>query len=490
VNRREAALVDELEPTTPTRERGAEPLPGYRLLEPLGTGGFGEVWKCEVPGGLCKAIKFVNGTGYELEEGHSTAEQELSALQRIKAIRHPFILSVERAEVVDGELVIVTELADKSLRDVLDECRRTGLPGIPRATLLGLLAEAAEALDVMNFRYGLQHLDVKPGNLFLVSEHLKVADFGQVDTVSGSQPGESSRPRGTFTPLYAAPEILQGTITPHSDQYSLAVVYQELLTGTLPFTGKNSRQLLLQRSTQGPNLDALPAGDRPVVARALAKDPEKRFRSCLEFVRALLAVRDEAPDATEAEPAHPAVRRRPPSAQRSPAVAPAQALPVPPLGQRLAPAPAPRAAGAGREPGRAVASPPGRRTVGTGSKQRAGKRDRADSKPRGAERRVSVRYTWKSETRARVRTRPSYRCADVQLRDISALGVGLVFPYELEAGTSLFVQLPGRRQGTTTTHLAEVVHVVAWEEGSWLVGCKWARALSERDLRQALGEAP
>jgi hypothetical protein len=486
VNRRETALVDELEPTTPTRERGAEPLPGYRLLEPLGSGGFGEVWKCEVPGGLCKAIKFVNGAGYELEEGSSAAEQELSALQRIKAIRHPFILSVERAEVVDGELVIVTELADNSLRDVLDECRRDGLPGIPRPILLGLFAEAAEALDVMNFRYGLQHLDVKPGNLFLVSGHLKVADFGQVDSLGGSAPGEPARPRGTFTPLYAAPEILQGTITPHSDQYSLAVVYQELLTGTLPFKGKNSRQLLLQRSTEQPNLDALPAGDRPIVARALAKDPEKRFTSCLEFVRALLAVPDEAPGLPAPAPADRARPGRPEPTRRRPS-APAPAVPAP-APQRDGPAPAPTTAGGAREPGRGGTSCRGRSAYDL--KQLLAKREGAGAKPPGAERRISVRYSWKSEARARVRARPSYRCADVQLRDISAMGVGLVFPYEVETGTSLFVQLPGRRPGTTTTHLADVVHVIAWQDGSWLVGCKWGRALSERDLRQALGEAP
>ena len=89
------------------RELNAEPIPGYRLLEPLGSGGFGEVWKCEAPGGLFKAIKFVYGNLNSLDVDGVRAEQELNALQRVKEVRHPFVCSLDRIEVVNGELVIV-----------------------------------------------------------------------------------------------------------------------------------------------------------------------------------------------------------------------------------------------------------------------------------------------------------------------------------------------------------------------------------------------
>src|SRR5439155_26681374 len=87
----------------------------------------------------------------------------------------------------------------------------------------------------------------------------------------------------------------------HSDQYSLAIVYQELLTGTLPFNGKNVRQLLFQHTREQPKLDALPERDRALVARALSKDPEKRFKSCMEFVLALQ--QEPAPPPTAPAPA-------------------------------------------------------------------------------------------------------------------------------------------------------------------------------------------
>src|SRR5947209_13078643 len=156
-------------------ESNAEPIPGYRLIERLGGGGFGEVWKAEAPGGLFKAIKFVFG---DLDAGDETghrAEQELKALSRVKQVRHPYILSLERYDIIDGQLIIVMELADRSLWDRFRECRQQGLTGIPREELLIYIEETAEALDLMNNQFQLQHLDIKPQNLFLVFNHVKVA---------------------------------------------------------------------------------------------------------------------------------------------------------------------------------------------------------------------------------------------------------------------------------------------------------------------------
>ncbi len=266
------------------REPDTEPLPGYKLVCPLGTGGFGEVWKCVVPGGIYKAIKFVYGNLNSLDGDSAKAEQEYKALERVKSVRHPFVLSMDRIEVVSGELLIVMELADKSLHDLTEEYQKAGRPGIPRDMLLGFLADAAEGLDHLIEKHNLQHLDVKPKNLFLIADRVKVADFGLVKHLERQS---SSGIMGGITPVYASPETFANKISKHSDQYSLAVVYCELLTGFRPFSGKNIRQLALQHMTEPPDLSMLPEADRPAVAKALAKNPEDRFPTCLAFVRAL-----------------------------------------------------------------------------------------------------------------------------------------------------------------------------------------------------------
>jgi hypothetical protein len=273
------------------REPNFEPIAGYRLIEPLGSGGFGEVWKCEAPGGLIKAIKFVYGNLNSLDVEGARAEQERTALDRVKEVRHPFVLSLERIEAVEGELVIVMELADKSLHDLYVECQSAGLVGIPRDDLLRYMRDAAEGLDYMNEKHNLQHLDVKPRNLFLQGDRVKVADFGLVKHLERAS---ASGILGAVTPLYAPPETFTGKISGKSDQYSLAIVYHELLTGTRPFNGKNVRALAQQHMQEEPDVRALPEAERPVIVRALSKDPAKRFPNCLAFIRALHTARSEA----------------------------------------------------------------------------------------------------------------------------------------------------------------------------------------------------
>ena len=110
-----------------------------------------------------KAVKIVYG--YYDDE---FASQELKALERIKGVRHPFLLSLERFEIVNGRLAILTELADMSLDQRLRQCRAEGLPGIPRDELLRYMADAAEALDFLSQRHNLLHLDIKPENLLVL----------------------------------------------------------------------------------------------------------------------------------------------------------------------------------------------------------------------------------------------------------------------------------------------------------------------------------
>ena len=266
-------------------ENGAQAvaeLPGYELEERLGAGGYGEVWRARTPDGLQKAIKVVYGM---IEESRAMAERK--SLERVKGVRHPFILTLERIEVLDERLVVVTELADKSLRDRFEECHRR----IPRDELMRYLSDAAEALDYMFEEHSLQHLDIKPENLLLLGSHVKVADFGLTKTLGEGTMSEVSG----LTPNYVAPEVLEGHPSQHSDQYSLAVVFQTMLTGNSPFRGRTTAQLISQHLHSPPDLSGVPSSDQSVIARALSKNPERRFGSCREFVEQLKAADQQAP---------------------------------------------------------------------------------------------------------------------------------------------------------------------------------------------------
>ncbi|MDZ4780877.1 MAG: tubulin-like doman-containing protein [Planctomycetia bacterium] len=259
--------------------RSSEPIAGYTVKERVGAGGYGEVWTAEVPGGLVKAIKFVYGY---LDDDR--ASRELKALNRIKQVRHPFLLSIERIEVVDGQLMIVTELAEMSLKDRFEQCRAERLPGIPREELLIYLGDAADALDFMRVSHSLQHLDVKPENLLLLGGRVKVADFGLVKDIGVTE----ASLMGGMTPVYAPPEVFDDRPGEYSDQYSLAIVYQEMLTGVLPFPGKTAAQLATQHLQSPPRLASLPPHDRAVIERALSKVSNHRFPSCRELIDLLI----------------------------------------------------------------------------------------------------------------------------------------------------------------------------------------------------------
>lgn len=271
--------------TRPPEKVGLEIIPGYKLRKRIGAGGYGEVWLADAPGGLQKAVKLVLGS---VEESHASAE--LNSLQRIKEVSHPFLLSLERIEIIDSQVVIVTELAEGSLLNRFQQYRCQGEPGIPRATLLEFMRDTSDGLDFLAQKHSLQHLDVKPSNLLLIANRVKVADFGLVKDLHNSS---QSMVKG-LTPTYSAPEILDGMPDHRSDQYSLAIVYMELLTGCLPFSGSNTAELARKHLTAEPELDALPPADRPIIKRALSKNPLDRYSSCRQLIEMLQKARASA----------------------------------------------------------------------------------------------------------------------------------------------------------------------------------------------------
>jgi formylglycine-generating enzyme required for sulfatase activity len=262
-------------------EAGRTPLTGYTLVRLLGRGGFGEVWEASAPGGFHVALKFLR-----LETREAGVEER--SLEVIRNIRHPHLLDVQFATRVDDCLVIAMPLCGHSLMHRL----RDSPQGLPRGELLGYMAELARAVDYLNepqhpgadgALVGVQHRDIKPHNVFVVGNSVRLADFGLAKIVAGT----SGSHTGSMSVHYVAPEVIEGRVSRNSDQYSLAVTYCELRTGRLPFEGETAAQLIYAHMQKEPDLSRLPEAERPVVARALAKRPEERWPSCREFVRAL-----------------------------------------------------------------------------------------------------------------------------------------------------------------------------------------------------------
>src|SRR5205823_9323076 len=117
----------------------------------------------------------------------------------------------------------------------------------------------------------------------------RLADFGLAKALEASHAEHTSG----FSPQYAAPEMIEGTVASATDQYCLAVTYVQLRTGRLPFQGDSVHQLLYAHVHEQPDLSGLPEAEQPAVARALAKQPEGRWTDCRAFVRQLTAA---APD--------------------------------------------------------------------------------------------------------------------------------------------------------------------------------------------------
>jgi len=216
--------------------------------------------------------------------GFSRRDGEWEAILRFKALRHPSLRPVEVVQYEPGRLVLLTELVEKNLHDRLQECQAEGLPGIPRGELLGYLRVAAETLQQLYREHAALHLGLNPRVLLLNDGRLAIADMGLTHLLWDP----AGQKVASLNARYAAPELFQERSHPASDQYSLAVLFQELLTGIHPFSEADTPSPARRRPVK-PNLDPLPHADRVVIARALDPDPRRRWSGCPELVLALTA---------------------------------------------------------------------------------------------------------------------------------------------------------------------------------------------------------
>lgn len=272
---------------TPARFAPGTVVGQYRVLEGIGAGGMGVVYKAEdTKLGRVAALKF-------LPESAASDESALERFQRearaASALNHPNICTIYDIEEYQGHPFIAMEYVDgRSLKDhvlgrALDE---------EEIAKLGI--QIAEALAAAHSK-GVVHRDIKPGNIaIMVSGLVKVLDFGLAKLI-GSQ-GESAPTKSlteshtmTGTLPYMSPEQLRGReVDSRTDIYALGVVLYEMATGRRPFASEISPQLIDDILNSPPLLPREINGKvslrlEEIILKCLEKDPEDRYQSAKEI---------------------------------------------------------------------------------------------------------------------------------------------------------------------------------------------------------------
>ncbi len=262
----------------------AEPFPGYRLRQWLGRGGYGDVWESTSPDGPNVALKFLR-----VEDPHAAA-QEVRAIQSMKRFHHPHLVQMHEVWSIPGYVVFSMELADGSLQDLLHAYHTEYGTAILPERVCTYLAQVSEAIDFLNNRQhnlndqrvAFVHGDVKPSNMLIFGETVKLADFGMATPVMSARC--SRTPVGT--PEFAAPEVYQGWMTDRTDQFALAISYCLLRGGRLPYSHVPP-SFHTTYSRPAPNLTMLPQSERTIIAKGLATTPQDRWPSCTALIDAL-----------------------------------------------------------------------------------------------------------------------------------------------------------------------------------------------------------
>ena len=266
------------------RVQSGQQLGKYQLIKWLGAGGFAEVYLGEHR--YLKQHVAIKVLTIPLNQKEAT--KFLQEAQTMAALKHPHIVGCSDFDIEQGTPFLVMDyIPGGTLRD-----RYPNGSIVPLADVVNYVVQIAEALQYAHNK-GVIHLDVKPENMLLsVNDNVLLSDFGLAHfTHSISQKLKLTSLIGTVG--YMAPEFLQSSPQAATDQYALAMVAYEWLTGTLPFEGPNERAVVMQHMSALPpplrdHNPSIPLAVDDVIRAALAKTPEERYPNVNAFAAALL----------------------------------------------------------------------------------------------------------------------------------------------------------------------------------------------------------
>jgi serine/threonine protein kinase len=240
---------------------GDQPLPGFTIKRGVGVGGFGEVYFAVSDAGKEVALKQIQ----------RNLEVELRGVKQCMNLRHPNLIALYDIKFDEAEQgwIVMEYVAGLSLRDALERHPQ----GLPRHDLERWFGQIVAGVAYLH-DHGIVHRDLKPANIFEDQGIVKIGDYGLSKFISCSRRGGQTESVGTFH--YMAPEIGRGEYGKEIDVYAMGIMLYEMATGTVPFDGESSQEIIMKHLTADPDLSIVSSPLKEVIARALTKNPATR----------------------------------------------------------------------------------------------------------------------------------------------------------------------------------------------------------------------